>query len=208
MINNTAEDTILEAALDVMGERSISNTRMHLIAEKAGMKQPNLHYYFKTKRDLLLKLMDKVQGHFNELMDAQVNDQPSLEGKLAGFFEQKKYLILEDPRYDRVQFDLWGLGQSDAEVNEQFANSYTEWRRRISEAIEEAMPALPKYKRNLTSAMMVSMMMGASLQYLSNPKAFNINKYFNYCLETVLLSLEHQAGQMAGKAEQTEKAGE
>lgn len=198
MINNSAEDVILEAALDVMGEQSISNTRMHLIAERAGMKQPNVHYYFKTKRDILLKLMDKVQNRFTELIDEQVNDKTTLEDKLAGFFDQKKFIILEDPRYDRVQFDLWGLGQSDEEINEHYARSYTKWRDRIAEAIEEAMPQLPKYKRNLAAAMMVSMMMGASLQYLSNAKAFNINKYFNYCLQTVLLSLEHQVEGMEG----------
>lgn len=199
MSHSTAEDTILEAALDVIGERSISNTRMHLIAQKAGMKQPNLHYYFKSKRNILLKLMEKVQNRYTQLIDERVNDKQALEEKLAGFFDQKKYIILEDPRLDRVQFDLWGLGQSDAEINAHFAESYSVWRQRICVAIEAAMPGLPSHKRNLAAAMMVSMMMGASLQYLSNPGAFNINSYFSTCLKTMMLSLEHEAGQPNGK---------
>lgn len=192
MNNNAAEDVILEAALNVMSEQSISKTRVHLIAEKAGMNQSNVHYYFKTKRDILLGLIDKAQDNFAVLIDARVKDGASLEDNLAGFFDQKKYIITQDPRYDRMQFDLWGLGQSDEEINGLYAKSYEEWRGRIARAIEEAMPRLPKYKRNLAAAMMVSMMMGASLQYLSNPKAFNLNKYFNYCKEAMLLSLEHQ----------------
>ena len=47
------EKTILDAALEVVARETISRTRMHLIAEEAGMSQSNLHYHFKTKDDLL-----------------------------------------------------------------------------------------------------------------------------------------------------------
>lgn len=41
--------------------------------------------------------------------------------------------------------------------------------------------------------MMVSMMMGAALQYLSNPDAFNLNHYMKYCLDTVIRTLTYDA---------------
>ena len=42
-----AEERILKAALKVVNEVTINGTRMHLIAEKAGMVQSNIHYYYK-----------------------------------------------------------------------------------------------------------------------------------------------------------------
>ena len=43
------EERILNAALKVVNDVTISGTRMHLIAEKADMVQSNVHYYYKNK---------------------------------------------------------------------------------------------------------------------------------------------------------------
>lgn len=50
------EERILNAALKVVNDVTISGTRMHLIADKADMVQSNVHYYYKTKQDLLKRL--------------------------------------------------------------------------------------------------------------------------------------------------------
>ena len=64
MKKNTVKETILDAALEVVSENTISGTRMHLIAEKAGVAQSNLHYHFNTKKDLMLEMYSKMQQKF------------------------------------------------------------------------------------------------------------------------------------------------
>ena len=54
------EERILDAAFDVVYEKTISGTRMALIAERAGMFQSNIHYYFKSKHELMLAVQKKV----------------------------------------------------------------------------------------------------------------------------------------------------
>ena len=58
------EDKVLDAALQIVKEKTISGTRMHLIAEEANMVQSNVHYYFKTKNDLMIALQKKVLNEF------------------------------------------------------------------------------------------------------------------------------------------------
>ena len=45
------EERILNAALKVVNDVTISGTRMHLIANKADMVQTNVHYDYKTKQE-------------------------------------------------------------------------------------------------------------------------------------------------------------
>ena len=190
MLNNRAKEVILQATLDAIAERSISNTSMQVIAEKAGVKQPNLHYYFNTKKELLLQLIEWMEAHYQQLREQYVDHGATFEEKMAGHFAQEQYVMEHEPAYTKVSFDLWGLAQSDPDINQYYAHTYGVWRQWISDTIAQHMPHVSEEQRNLTAAMMVSMMMGAALQYLSNPDAFDLNRYMSYCLSTVLLSLE------------------
>lgn len=136
MTGRSPEETILKSALKVVDAKTISGTRMHLIAKEAGMSQSNLHYHFRTKKELLLALLHYLQKQFSEDRENDLkNRADSLKQKLGGFFDQKKSIILREPEYDRVQFDFWSLGQVDPEINGCFQKSFNIWRENISEII-------------------------------------------------------------------------
>ena len=64
------EERILDAAFDVVQERTINGTRMALIAERAGLFQSNIHYYYKSKHELMLAVQRKVLARCMELRAA------------------------------------------------------------------------------------------------------------------------------------------
>ena len=63
---NEVTNKILDAAFEIVAKNKISGTRMHLIAKKAGVVQSNVHYYYPTKNDLLIALLDRIQKRFTE----------------------------------------------------------------------------------------------------------------------------------------------
>ena len=82
MDSRAVEEKILNAAFRVVDRHTISGTRMHLIAEEAKMVQSNLHYYFKTKQDLMLALLRYLQQNFSESRQAVLDKAPgTLEGR-------------------------------------------------------------------------------------------------------------------------------
>jgi AcrR family transcriptional regulator len=94
------EERILDAALEVVKEYTISGTRMHLIAEKAEMLQSNVHYYYKTKDDLLHSLQKKVLDMCLILKgDFRKDSADTLESQLDVFIEQKKAFIMKYREY-------------------------------------------------------------------------------------------------------------
>ena len=150
------------------------------------MAASNLHYHFKTKHDLLLALLAEIQDRFHlERGTIMLQEAHSLRERLAVFFEQKKALILEQPRYDKVQFDFWLLGQSDETVKQDFRRSFDHWRGHLVDSMLEFYPQMkPEYARDL-SYVLVSMMMGASMQYL-NGDGVSLDRYFSRCLDMVI----------------------
>ncbi len=182
---------ILDATLEVIAKEKISGTRMHLIAEEAEMTQSNLHYYFPTKNDLLISLLDEIQARFSEHRRQVVDlEAQSFGENLHAIFKEKQEVILNEKKLDYVQFDYWVQGTVDPEVRATFQKTFNIWRRDIGavfakgrfapEGAAEYLPMVPY--------LMVSLMMGASMQYLIDEGKFDLDQYFAVA-ERMILNL-------------------
>ena len=182
---------ILEAAVKVVNEHTISGTRMHLIADEAGVSQGNLHYHFDTKRELLKNLLIYTQEDYFGKRQAALDDaDETLEAQLAAFFKQKLMLIMNQPEYDRIQIDFWVQGNIDEDFNKAFFSSTDSWREHIEGIIRKYKPDYSESYVNLVSSIMISMMFGATIQYLNNPKVFDLEEYFDLCHKGILALLK------------------
>ena len=183
----SVEDKIICSALTVLTNKTISGTRMHLIADEAGMGASNIHYYFKTKQDLLLAVLDEIQRRSTtRRLRIMAGENQTLKGKLSGFFASKREMILEDREVDIVQFDLWVQGLADEPLKARFQQSFGIWRGDIIEVLDEFLPDMPEKRKNMIAYTMISMMMGASMQYHNNPKQLDLDDYFSTCIEMLL----------------------
>lgn len=182
---------ILEAAVKVVNEHTISGTRMHLIADEAGVSQGNLHYHFDTKRELLKNLLIHTQEDYFGKRQAALDDaDETLEAQLAAFFKQKLMLIMNQPEYDRIQIDFWVQGNIDEDFNKAFFSSTDSWREHIEGIIRKYKPDYSESYVNLVSSIMISMMFGATIQYLNNPEVFDLEEYFDLCHKGILALLK------------------
>ena len=128
----------------------------------------------------------RMQDYYNDLMKRFTQDRDDFRDKIHGFFDQKVYLIREDPRYETAQFDLWIMSRDDQDIHDLFAKSYNIWRKRISECIKGELPNITDEMSNLYAGIIVSMQVGGSFQFLSNPDSFDLDAYFETCLDMVM----------------------
>lgn len=177
------EEKILEAALDVVQEKTISGTRMHHIAKKADVVQSNVHYYYKTKKDLLKALQEKVLQHCLDIRekDREKIEKDTFEEQMNIFILQKKHFITKDQKYDYAELDFWLQGRIEENIRKDFQKSFAIWRNEIREIIRRFFPDLPEERLEYFPYLIVSMLEGASIQYLIDPEAFDLDKYFDYC---------------------------
>jgi len=93
MTEKDTEQKILDAAQDIFVRKGLDGTRMHEIAEQAGINKALLHYYFRTKEKLFLKVFSlafpKILPRTMEIFDS---DMPFLE-KMEHFIDRYISLI-------------------------------------------------------------------------------------------------------------------
>ncbi|MCD8350013.1 MAG: TetR/AcrR family transcriptional regulator [Planctomycetaceae bacterium] len=188
------EDKILDAAMAVVTEQTISGTRMRLIAEQAGMVSSNVHYYYKTKDDLMLALQKRVHAHFRQYRkDALAGADDTLEGKLGALFEQKIDIMLKHAEYDYVQTDFWLQSRVNKSVKKNRQASYNAWRQDVFDVISHYRPDLKEKAVALLVVVIVSMMEGAAMQYLVDRESFDLLAYFRLCSRMVRDELDKES---------------
>ena len=179
--NLQVERHIVEAALDTVETYTISGTRMHLIAERADMLQSNLHYYFKTKDELMTAVQKRVLERCIEIRnDLSKVAEKTLEAEFDVFIGQKRKFILQEKKYDHAEIDFWLQGRLNPEMQKSFAMSYENWRRDIRRLLEKYVPNLPSKDLEYLPYHFVSMLEGATIQYLTDEEAFDLDEYFQY----------------------------
>ncbi len=172
---------ILEATLETIAREKISGTRMHLIAKEAEMSQSNLHYYYPTKNELLIALLDEIQERFSKKRVESVDlKNKSFEENLSGLFEEKRDVIINDKKIDYAQFDYWVQGTVNPEIRSKFQKTFDEWREDIGEVLQKSdcYSNMDQKYVDMFPYIIVSLMMGASMQYLIDEGKFDLDQYF------------------------------
>lgn len=183
----STEEKIIQATLDVIEEKTISETRMRCIAEKANVYQSNLHYYYKSKKELLLEAQKEVAKRCVELREEEKkNAKNNLESQLDVFLNQKLIFIKKEPKYDYAEIDFWIQSRIDEDFKEEFKRSFFGWRRELQTLIETYANHIEKEKQLLLASVIISLLEGATIQYLIDKEAFSVDKYFTYCKELII----------------------
>lgn len=184
------EEKILEATLRVVESHTISGTRISLIAKEADMLQSNVLYYYKSKEEILVALQKKILDVF-PMMREQIrqNTEGTLEAALDVFAQNEIHLIREFPQYNHAEMDFWVQSRIDQDTKDRFAESYELWRQEIREVLEAYAPELPEDVKEYLPAQYVSMLEGATIQYLIDEK-MDLEKYFAMSKRIILKVVE------------------
>lgn len=180
-MSRKVDKKILDAAMEVVAREKISGTRMHMIADEAKMSQASLHYHFSTKNELMMALLDNLQDSFTEDRANYIDlDKKNPDENIKGFFEQKKNEILHKKKQDYTQIDYWVQGTMNEDIRDKFRATFDAWRTDIAEAMgkDPTMTAEKSKDLAMIPYTMVSLMLGASLQYLIDEGSFDLNEYF------------------------------
>lgn len=187
----STEEKIIQATLDVIEEKTISETRMRCIAEKANVYQSNLHYYYKSKKELLLEAQKEVANRCVVLREEEKrNAKNTLESQLDVFLNQKLIFIKEEPKYDYAEIDFWIQSRNDEDFKEEFRRSFYGWRKELQELIETYGENIEKKKQTLLASVIISLLEGATIQYLIDKEAFSVDEYFHYCKELIIKEIK------------------
>jgi len=189
------EQQILNAAMAVIAEKKISGTRMRHIADRAQISQGTIHYYFPSKADLLLAMLDEMQAAFDQdRRERLAADDMKPDEKIHIFFLQQYRILTEYPYLLEVFYDFWGQGIIDSKIRPKVQWMYEEWREDMMAAIQEGIETgdFDPHQADLTPAILVSFLEGVALQYLLDQEGIDLEAYFDVTNSAILNILGFQ----------------
>lgn len=193
--NRGEQDTralILRSALESLAERQSTTTRLRHIAERAGLHYGNLHYYFRSKNDLYLALLDTMLAPIVEERKVMMAD-PTIPpiNKLDTLLDRNRELVERGDEL-RVILDFLVQSASNAAVRLKLQAMYRDWRDDVAAILREGIergdfhPAQP----DLLPTLIVSLIEGFTNQYLLDPTVGDPGEFFDgvrtmlYCILT------------------------
>ncbi len=188
---------ILDAAFNIIAENSISGTTTMLISDRAKVSKPLLHYHFKTKDAVLDRVLDRVLERLLDIPMENFNKNISPFDEITGIFQRYRQTITSEPALLVVFFDFWVQGIKQPRVREKIVQRFEGFRGYISQIVRDGVDKgdFTAEKSHMIPPLMLSLLEGASLQLISDPKAFNIDLYQYMALDV----LSNVAGRKNGK---------
>lgn len=100
-IQEVNSERILDAALEVFSVHGFRGATVDEIAEQAGMSKPNLHYYFRRKKDLYLAVLNRtLEMWLRPLAEIDADGDPEIE--IRRYVEAKIDMSRRDPSASRL----------------------------------------------------------------------------------------------------------
>src|ERR1700738_1801260 len=90
------EEKILDAAQEVIAEFGFHGATIDLIAERAGISKPNLHYYFPTKVDLQSAALKRTLDVWVDSL-AKLDPQGDPAEQLSRYIAEKVQMAQQRP---------------------------------------------------------------------------------------------------------------
>jgi TetR/AcrR family transcriptional regulator, transcriptional repressor of bet genes len=174
-------DQIIAAAYRVAAREGLDGTTILQVAAEANLSPGLVIFHFKTKRRLLLELVQWLVATTTVLhVDADVASLPSPHDQLIAVLRQEMQRLSSEPLRIRLMFDYFTAGIRDAEVRDIMRVEFDRYReafRSITAAVLEAEPErFPGVTPEGLAAVSVSFIKGCAVQSMLDPD-FDIAQY-------------------------------
>ena len=127
---------ILEAALKVFNRKGLAASRMEDIARQAKLSIGGVYWYYKSKDDVVLAIMDKVIDEDVAILRNLLNEPATVQERL------RKYLqigVQESMQYTTLTYELYTLSKYDAKVRHHIQTYIEHYINVLTELIQQGM---------------------------------------------------------------------
>jgi AcrR family transcriptional regulator len=138
-------EQIVDAAAKVLGRQGYTDTSLKQIAAQAGVAPGLLHYYFDSKEDLLVEVVNGLERDLTgEWQDAVSEIEDPLE-RIVAAIDQVANRCAAQPEFFRLLFDLYMLGMSNKVIAERCRELWSRFIGDIEDEVRQVLGRLPSY---------------------------------------------------------------
>ncbi|SFM21267.1 transcriptional regulator, TetR family [Gracilibacillus orientalis] len=122
---------ILDAAYKVFSTKGFNSSSIKDIANEAGIAAGLIHYYFKSKEELLLTVQRDIQQSFHQQYQNNKDVDP------ANVLTEIKERVNNFPDWYRFRFELYALGLKDENLQSEVNHILNDGRESLASFLQE-----------------------------------------------------------------------
>jgi AcrR family transcriptional regulator len=112
---------IVDAMRSSVARRGVAASTFDHVAREAQVSRGLLHYYFGTKERLLAEVVRRDCELRMHVIDEQLAGARSADGVIDGLVASLKNLVVDDPAFMTLVFELFTLSRRNDEIAAEFA---------------------------------------------------------------------------------------
>lgn len=175
-------EQILAAAYEVAAREGLEGTTILQVAAAAQLSPGLVMFHFKSKRGLLLALLDWLLATTTVLhVGADIAALRSPYDRLIALLRQEMHRLSREPLRIRLTFDFWSAGIRDAEIRERLRAEFARYREAFRPLAGAVLQAEPERFAGVTpdglAAVSVSFIKGCAVQSMLDPERFDSAQY-------------------------------
>ncbi len=134
-VRNERRIQILEAVHTCLLEKSFHKTSIKDIAQKAGLNHGALHYYFKSKEDLLLEYIEYTKKKFDKIFYERFKTDFEKSAADLQTFQNKMHWTLKEIAFNQelahIYTEIWAHALYNEKIMNKLKDMYRAWREQV-----------------------------------------------------------------------------
>ena len=170
MDKNETRATIIRIGTDLIGRQGYNATGIDAVLKEAGVPKGSFYYYFRSKEEFGLAVIDHFAERYDQRLDTFLNDEEVTPLNRIRNLLEGGLVRLEQNQCARGCL-IGNLGQELADQNERFRSRLDEifrsWKERYAACLREAQGAgelAPELDSNVVAGFILSGLEGAILR--------------------------------------------
>jgi len=168
-------DQIVQALFECLAEKGHERVTVKDIAKQANLHYGVIHYYFKSKDDIVTAMADSIIAKYERLLVEHLGTADSISEKLQKSIDFLVDEFIFNRRLNRVFYNLVQMAFERKTVRAALRKQLREYRGFIVKEMEEGISngEFAPHQPEEFASLMVAVVEGMALQWMIEPKALN-----------------------------------
>ncbi len=166
---------IVDATVECITRLGYHNFSMQDVAKTAGLSKGIIHYYFLSKDELMMAVLEKVASNIEAGMREKMRSAADPMEKISIFIQACFEVVRSAKEYYQVNMDFWTQINQKDEVRTAIANHYKQFRDTACAVLNEGIAngGFKKVNPQTYSSFIIALVDGLSLQWLFDNNVFD-----------------------------------
>ena len=135
-LEDIRKDQIMNAAQVVVASKGYDQARMDDIVEKAQLSKGAIYWYYKSKKDIYLSLIDYWFNEYSAGVLKSLEDKDSSSEQLKSLFEYFVDQFDQNPDTFKIMVEFWRTSGLDVDFNNKLQEIYSQFLEYIIDIIK------------------------------------------------------------------------